>query len=131
MANINPLAAAWLVYTLSSLLLVVLGWRLSANWRPAVLGRLLRVWLVVLLMTPAYVEPGVNALAPAWIVALFIGAGEGMEAARIGYLPLVSALGLATALIIGGALVQVLRKSPPAGAAPAQRGAIKRPAVMS
>lgn len=109
MANLNPLGLAWLGYALASLLLIFLSWRMSRNWRPAALGRLFRVWLAVLLITPAYVEEGVNALAPAWVVTLFITAGEGLQAARPGYLPLVSALGLATALVIGGAIVQGVR----------------------
>lgn len=109
MEQLNPLALAWVVYTLASLLLIVLGWRLTRNWRPVVLGRLARVWLAVLLMTPAYVEAGVNAVAPAWVVTLFIGAGEGLQAARIGWLPLVSALALASAVILAGALVQGIR----------------------
>ena len=84
MANLNPLA----LYALASVLLIIVGWRVTRNWRPVVLGRLLRVWLAVLLMTPAYVEAGINAVAPAWVVTLFIAAGDGLEAARIGWLPL-------------------------------------------
>ena len=109
MANPNPLALAWVVYALASVLLIIVGWRVTRNWRPVVLGRLLRVWLAVLLMTPAYVEAGINAVAPAWVVTLFIAAGDGLEAARIGWLPLAAALALSTAVILVGALVQQLR----------------------
>ena len=99
------------VYIVASLLLTIFSWLITRNWRPRVLARVFRVWLAVLLLTPAYIEPGSAALAPAWVITLFALLGDGLDQASHGYVPLLAALSIATALIIVGAVVQIFRES--------------------
>jgi hypothetical protein len=106
----EPDMMAWAVYIVASLLLTVFGWLITRNWRPQVLARILRVWVAVLVLTPAYVEPGSAALAPAWAVTLFALLGDGMAEASHGYVPLLAALAIATALIAAGAIVQLFKE---------------------
>lgn len=100
---------AWGVYVVASLFLTVFSWLITRNWKPRVLARVFRVWLAVVLLTPAYIEPGSPALAPAWVIVFFALLGDGMAQASHGYVPLLAALSIATAMIIVGAIVQIFR----------------------
>jgi hypothetical protein len=100
---------AWTGYIGGSLLLLALCWWATSAWRPVLLARLLRVWLMVLLFVPAYADSEGAYLAPAWVVTFFIAAGEGLDAAASGYWPLLSAFSLSTAVLLIGALVHWLR----------------------
>ena len=102
---------AWGVYVVASLFLTVFSWLITRNWKPRVLARVFRVWLAVVLLTPAYIEPGSQALAPAWVIVFFALLGDGVAQASHGYVPLLAALSIATALIIVGAIVQIFRDS--------------------
>ena len=97
---------AWIAYWVASLILMGISWYLTRNWRPLVLARILRVWLMVILLTPAYVDLGSTVLAPAWVVTLFVAASDGIADASHGYLPLLAALLVGTSVIIVGASVQ-------------------------
>lgn len=104
----EPMQLAWLAYLLGSILLIALGWWMTWAW-PSVLARLLRAWVMILLLVPAYADPDQSYLAPAWAVTFFIAAGEGIEAAYSAWWPLFCALVLATAVITVGAFVQWVR----------------------
>ncbi len=106
----EPLQLAWTAYITASLILVALCWWASASWKPVLLARLFRVWVMVLLLVPAYADVEHTYLAPAWLVTLFTVLGEGMAAARDGYWPLVSAFVLSTAVLLAGAIVQWSRR---------------------
>ena len=67
---------AWGVYVVASLFLTVFSWLITRNWKPRVLARVFRVWLAVVLLTPAYIEPGSLALAPAWLARYRMGPME-------------------------------------------------------
>ena len=106
----EPIKLAWTVYIIASLVLVSLCWWASASWRPVLVARLFRVWVMVLLFVPAYADAENTYLAPAWLVTVFTALGEGMAAARDGYWPLVSAFALSTAVLLAGAIVQWSRR---------------------
>jgi hypothetical protein len=65
---------------------------------------------MVVLFVPAYADPERVYLAPAWVVTFFVAAGEGFDAADSGYWPLLSAFGLATAVVLAGTAVQWSRR---------------------
>ncbi len=111
----EPLQLAWTAYIIASLVLVALCWWASASWRPVLLARLFRVWVMVLLFVPAYADFENTYLAPAWLVTVFTAMGEGMAAARDGYWPLVSAFALSTAVLVAGAIVQWSKRRQAAG----------------
>ena len=108
--TVGSMQLAWAAYLGASGLLLALCWWITSAWRPVLLARLLRVWLMVVLFVPAYADPDRAYLAPAWVVTFFVAAGEGLDAADSGYWPLLSAFGLATAVLLAGAAVQWTRR---------------------
>jgi hypothetical protein len=106
----DSMQLAWAAYLGGSLLLLALCWWITSAWKPVLLARLLRVWLMVLLFVPAYADSDGAYLAPAWVVTFFVAAGDGFDAAHSGYWPLLAALGLATAVLVAGAAVQWSRR---------------------
>lgn len=103
--NFEPMQLAWAAYLGGSVILLALFWWATSGWKPPILARLLRVWLMILVLVPAYADPEGTYLAPAWAVTFFVAAGEGIEAARVGYWPLLSAWVLGTAVLLAGAIV--------------------------
>ena len=108
--KMDSMQLAWLAYISGSLLLLALSWWTTSSWRPALLARLIRVWLMIILFVPAYADAERSYLAPAWVVTFFVAASEGLEAAQPVYWPLVAAFGLATAVLLSGAVVQWSRR---------------------
>jgi hypothetical protein len=108
--KMDSMQLAWFAYIGGSLLLLALCWWTTASWRPALLARLIRVWLMIVLFVPAYADAERSYLAPAWVVTFFVSASEGLDAAQPVYWPLVAAFGLSTAVLLAGALVQWSRR---------------------
>lgn len=108
--TMESMQLAWTVYIGGSIVLLALCWWATSSWKPVLLARLVRVWLMILLLVPAYADPENTWLAPAWLVTFFLAANDGFAAARDGYWPLYSAFALATAVLCAGALVQWLRR---------------------
>lgn len=88
----NDYTTAWLVYLGAALLLSWLSWRVLKKhlWRG--LAYLLECWLLAILLTPWYVLPDQEIMAPAFIVfamdTITIGPTAGIRA----LIPLVMAL---------------------------------------
>ena len=108
--TMDSMQLAWLAYIGGSVLLLALCWWTTASWRPALLARLIRVSLMIVLFVPAYADAERSYMAPAWVVTFFVAASEGIEAAQPVYWPLVTAFALATAVLLAGALVQWSRR---------------------
>lgn len=108
MNTMEPMTLAWIAYLAGSVVLLALSWWLTNGW-PSLLAKLLRAWVMILLIVPAYADTDQSYLAPAWVVTFFTAAGEGLDAASSSYWPLMCALVLATVLILAGALVQWTR----------------------
>lgn len=108
--TMDSMQLAWVAYISASLLLLALCWWTTSSWRPALLARLIRVWLMIVLLVPAYADAEHSYLAPAWVATFFVAASDGLQAAQPVYLPLVSAFGLATAVLLAGAVVQWSRR---------------------
>lgn len=117
MMNLTAMQLAWAAYLVGSVLLMGLFWWGTASWRPVILARLLRAWLMIVLLVPASAGTDPSYLAPAWAVTFFVGAGEGIAAARDGYWPLLVAWSLGSAVVIAGAIGLWARRRQ--GAAPA------------
>lgn len=118
MMNLQPMQLAWIAYLSGSVILLALFWWGTSAWKPPVLTRLLRAWVMIALFVPAYADFDESYLAPAWAATFFIAAGEGLDAAASAYWPLMSAAILATAVILVGAVVQWSRRR--GGGAPEQ-----------
>lgn len=95
MGLINDYTIAWCVYLLASVGIFMVVWRLSRSW-PALLRHALRFLFACIILVPVAVVPGEDALAPAFIVAIFeIAAGN-----ADGAVTALSALALAVVLAL-------------------------------
>ena len=107
-------------------MLMYLAWWLSRHWRPGWVTLVVLV-LAALLLTPAYPKSGVSTMAPAFIVAAFQIATQGVESANHALRPVIFISGLAVvlALLLNMTLFRRrVRKPPPAKPArPVVRGA--------
>jgi len=86
------------VYCGAAVMIVLcLLWWLSRRWSAGWVA-LIVLLHAALLLTPAYPREGVDTLAPALIVAVFLLLTEGIEAAEHAIRPLLYTCGLAVAL---------------------------------
>lgn len=89
MAYFEYYQAAWAVYLVSAVVLLIVWFQLTKNIQSGDLKQYLRLIPSVLLLTPAVND---QALAPAFIVVLGEFFTQGMQAAMMGVVPLLVAL---------------------------------------
>lgn len=81
------------------MIMLCLAWFLGRRWRSSWVA-LIVLLAGALLLTPAYPKDGASTLAPAFVVAGFQIATQGVDAARHALKPLAFACGLALALTL-------------------------------
>ncbi len=91
---INDYTVSWCIYLLAAIGIFVVVWRCSRSWR-LWLRQGLRFIVACVLLVPAQVETAKEALAPAFIVAIFDGATGNSEGAAT------ALSSLALALLLG------------------------------
>lgn len=100
MGLVNEYTVTWCIYLLACIGIFIVAWRISRSW-PVFLRQALRFIVACIILVPVEVEPGKEALAPAFIVATFESVTNDPE----GAVPALVALVLATilALLVYGA----------------------------
>lgn len=95
------LTAIYVYVGAAMVMLIYLAWWLSRHWRPGWVS-LVVLLMAALLLTPAYPKAGVTTMAPALVVAAFLIATEGVEAAKHAIRPLVfmSGMGVVITLLL-------------------------------
>ena len=88
------LTAIYIYLGAAGALLIYLAWILSRYWRAAWVA-LVVLLCAALLLTPAYPDPQISTMAPAFVVAVFEGLINGPEAAQHAIKPLGYMVGLA------------------------------------
>lgn len=73
MGLINEYTVTWCIYLLACVGIFIIVWRISRDW-PAFLRQALRFVVACVVLVPVAVETGQEAMAPAFIVAIFEGA---------------------------------------------------------
>jgi len=68
----NVYLNAWVVYWAGTVILLLVGWRISRRW-PTWLKYPLLLLLAAVFLVPFNIESGAQALAPAWLVLMFEG----------------------------------------------------------
>lgn len=110
-----------LVYSVSAVLAILLMNLWLLRGRSFALRLLLSLPIAALLLTPAYIQPGAETLAPALVVVAFQWLNQGPEAAEHALSPLLTFTGAAAGFALLLALVQLLLRrgtdDPPAEAA--------------
>lgn len=110
------LTAIYVYVGAAMVMLIYLAWWLSRHWRPAWVS-LVVLLVAALLLTPAYPKAGVTTMAPAFVVAAFLIATEGVEAAEHAIRPLVfmSGMGVVITLVLNMTVFRWwrARKKPP------------------
>lgn len=91
---------ALLIYVAAALLALLLMNRWLLPGRSWALRLLLTLPLASLLLTPAYIQPGVDTLAPALIVLAFQWLSQGAEAAQHALSPLLLFTGAAVGVAV-------------------------------
>lgn len=94
MGLINDYTISWSIYLLAAVGIFTVVWRCSRIW-PALLRQGLRFIVVCILLVPAQVETAKDALAPAFIIAVFDGATGNADGAAT------ALSSLALALVLG------------------------------
>ena len=100
MGLINDYTISWSIYLLAAVGMFIVVWRCSRNW-PALLRQGLRFIVACVVLVPAQVETAKDALAPAFIVAIFDGATGNAEGAAT------ALSSLALAIVLGSILYGV------------------------
>lgn len=110
---------ALIIYVASALIALILFnlWMLSG--RSAALKVLLTLPLAALLLTPAYIQPGAETLAPALVVLAFQWLNQGVEVAEHALRPLLLFTGVAAGASGLLALILKLRQRRASAADPA------------
>ena len=103
---------ALVIYLLSAILALGLFNIWLLRGRSAALRLLLTLPLAALLLTPAYIQPGAETLAPALIVLAFQWLSQGAEAAEHALRPLIlfSAVAAGAAVLLAGLLALGTRR---------------------
>lgn len=94
MGLMNDYTIGWSIYLLGAVGMFIVVWRCSRSW-PALLRQGLRFIVGCVVLVPAQVETAKDALAPAFIVAIFDGATGNSEGAAT------ALSSLALAIILG------------------------------
>lgn len=100
MGLINEYTVTWCIYLLACVGIFIVVWRISRDW-PVFLRQALRFVVACVVLVPVAVETGKEAMAPAFIVAIFEGATGNSD----GLASALAALALAAvlALLVYGA----------------------------
>jgi hypothetical protein len=110
------LTAIYIYVGAAMVMLLYLTWWLSRHWRPSWVA-LVVLLIAALLLTPAYPKAGVTTMAPALVVAAFLIATQGVEAAQHAIRPLVfmSGMGVVITLLLSMTVFRRrrVRKEPP------------------
>ncbi len=110
------LTAIYIYVGAAMVMLLYLTWWLSRHWRPSWVA-LVVLLMAALLLTPAYPKAGVTTMAPALVVAAFLIATQGVEAADHAIRPLIfmSGMGVVIALLLNMTIFRWRRgrKEPP------------------
>lgn len=106
----NDYTIAWVVYFCAATVLSVLCWRVFKRYLARWLAYLLQCWLLAILLTPWYVEPEGDVMAPAFIVfvmdTITIDAAAGIRA----LIPLIMAMLLMLIVAIALGIIHRVRQ---------------------